>query len=362
MTRPEAPSAASSDRSETYRCRAGIDGTRCDFRGDRAELSEHADEAGHPRCIVGAEVLSEYERQTCDRCANRVRDDLAAVVDAVADLERRIREGAYSGGWLTPLAMVSDGNVAGLKPWREFPEKDVVEVERPGLPVGQDVAGQPVEHPSYVERRIPPTGREHFEDHWRNDPVSVLAALESAERDWRHEFGHGPADDLATVPRCAEYLRAWLTLAARTHPAFDEFAAELQALRASVENAAGLAEHPKKAPIPCVCGGKLEQRYGDRGLSDDRVCRACGTTYPPNAYWWRHRMFTETDGWVSPERAAAETDRPVTTVKAWMYDPEVDVPFACHRLSKRLVVDLAAVVEQSERTPRQQRRRTGEVA
>lgn len=317
------------DEQETYRCRAGVDGYRCDFRGTRPELRAHADEVGHPRCIVGAEVLHQFERQTCDQCAQRVRNDLDAIVADCVDLARRVREGAYSGGWLGALSMLADGSVDGLRPW-------------------VDPAG--AEH------------REHFEDHWRGDPPSVLAVLESNERDWRREFGHGPADDLATVKRCAAYLRAWLPIAAHTHPAFDEFAGELGTLRVLVENVAALALHPKASPIRCECGGQLEQRFAERtghqlgGLSDNRTCRACGHVYKPAEFMFRYRLLTEMPGWVSVARAAEATERSEDTIWAWVR--ALDVPSACHRLSRRTVVELAAAAQKSDQTARQVRRRS----
>lgn len=351
-----------SEEDETYRCRAGTDGQRCDFRGTREELSEHADEMGHPRCIVGGEVLTEFERQTCDRCANHVRDDLDVIAAGTVDLERRLREGAYSGGWLNPLAMLSNGSMDSPQTPNQYTEPRTVgptvhiehdEITGTGV---LDDTGRQIVHSAYVEERVPSDGREHVRDHWRKDPVSVLAWLESYEREWRKEFGHGPADDLATIDNCAEYLRTWLQLAARTHPAFDEFASETRHLRITLEHVATLALDPKDDAIPCACGGKLQQHFTEKGLSDDRICRACGTVYDRDDYMWRYRLMTEVDGWVPVEKAAEKTERPIATVWAWVHG--LDVPSLCHLLSRRIVVELAAVMRKSEETPRQQRRKS----
>lgn len=345
------------------RCPTFIDGARCGFRGSADELREHAEDFGHPACRVCRWPLPDAVVVTCDRCVRSVRDDLAAVDEHMADLERRVVDGAYSGGWLVALTMLTDGSMAG--------------------------------------------GGE--EDHVRyRDPIAVAAWLEMWDRDWREEFGHrrvpylrlGHPDRFASDVRrdCLAYLRTWLWLAARTHPAFADFAADMRQLRSLVEHVALLVADPVRAPIPCACGGRLVQRsrfgdiderrreaarvqvgsvarqrhaeasYGVTGLtpwpevtvagvdaegrSDERVCRECGTTYDAGAYLWRYRLLTELDGWVSVERAAEVVDRSVHTVWAWVHDPDVDVPVASSVLTRRVVVELDAVLARSDAAPR----------
>ena len=301
------------------RCPTIVGEERCDFRGYRVELLAHAEQAGHPTCQLCAWPLRTAADVTCIRCVTRVRDDLEAIWLHTADLQARITDGAYSGGWLTPLAMLGDGSLAGG---------------------GED-------------------------DHVRyRDPITVVALLEQWDRDWRAEFGHRrpaykplghPDRQLRFVLRdVVGYLRTWLWLASRTHPAFDGFAADMRMLRSQVEHVALLIADPESAPIPCVCGGRLEQRFGDKGRSDDRVCRACGMSYDAEAYLWRYRLVTELAGWVSVERAAEACGRSEATVWAWQRS--LEVPSACSRFTRRVVVELAAVVAKSEATPRVSRR------
>lgn len=297
---------------------------RCDFRAD--DLAEHAADAGHLLCIVcQRRSLTPHEAQTCSMCAGRVRDDLDAIAVAYHDIERRLRQAGYRGSPIDWLAILGDGSTQGG---------------------GVD------------------------DDLRFRDPCSAAAQLEAAERYWRDEFGHGrpgyPSRDTPAGTRrrpahvfdeAHGYLTTWLPLAARTHPGFDDFAAEIRELRSLLEHVAGIALDPKRAPIPCSCGGRLEQHYAEHvGLSDNRICRACGTVYRPSDYLWRYRMLTELPGWVSVERAAEATDRSEDTIWAWVR--ALEVPSVCQRVSRRIVVELAVVEEKSDATPRQTRRRT----
>lgn len=310
-----------SEPDRDLRCPAVVDDRRCDHRDTPDCIRSHAADSGHPTCRLCAWPLRYATDVTCERCVRSVRDDLDAIWRETGDLQDRVDDGAWTGGWLAPLTMLGDGSIRGG---------------------GED-------------------------DHVRyRDPFPVVALLEAWDRDWREEFGHPrpsykplghPDRQLARVlADVVAYLRTWLWLAAKTHPAFDEFAADLRGLRSRVEHVALLACDPVSAPIPCVCGGRLEQRFDASGRSDDRVCRDCGTTFDAEAYLWRYRMVTELPGFVSVERAAETVDRPVATVWSWVRDPAVDVPAASSVLTRRVVVDLAAVIARSAVTPRQARR------
>lgn len=355
------------EEPKTYRCRAGTETQRCSFRGTREELRDHADEMGHPRCVVPkgkdddgeprrcATTLAWHEQQSCDDCIRRVRDDLDAVAASYAHLERIILQAARRGTSWDALTFAADGSLAGLKPFREtvLPE---VEIER------QTLAGETITHPGYTERRrvkrpgdvtVPPTGREHFDDHWPTDPLSVLAFLEHNERDWRHEFGHGPAVDIATVGGCLAYLRDWHAHAARLHPGFDDYAADVRQLRVRLERVVGMADDPLSAPAKCFdCSGQLvrtyvqpadtdvvpehdcsvcDRRHAGRhgnegeGLTDDWTCRSCGRVYDQASYFLALRASRdECQGWVPVKVAAAVLRVPESTLFRWVARGEVE--------------------------------------
>ena len=292
-----------------HRCRAGKD-PRCDYYGTRDELQEHAGGVGHPQCVLCRDPLAWHEQQTCGSCINHVRDNLVGVARGYAHLERVIRHGAYRTGRVLTghaLVYVTDGSTEGGGP-----------------------------------------------DDWLTDPTPVVAILEANERAWRRVFQHGPAEEIATVARCLAYLQKWHLRAAREFSGFDDYAAEIRDLRARLEHTVGLADDPEPA-APCfACHGDLVREYGDAGLSDDRVCRGCGAVYEPKDYWFALRVHTQQDGWVPAEEAADRVDRPIATVRAWVQAGFV--PVACNRFTRRTVIELAAVQERSDATPRVVRR------
>ena len=292
---------------------------RCDFRAD--DLTEHAAEVGHYLCIVcQRQSLTEHERQTCADCVSSTRDDLTAVAEAYDDIERVLIQAAYRGVALPDLlAVLGDGRTQGG---------------------GAD------------------------DDLRYRDPCSAAAQLETAERDWREEFGHGsppypplgaPRRPLYVFVQSYRYLKTWHTLAANTHPDFDSYAVELRDLRSRLEHLAGLASDPRRDPVPCACGGRLIQEYGDKGLAEDRRCRSCGAVYPPTDYAFHLRLLTDTPGWTSISQAARMLDRPVVTIKAWV--ASLELPAVCNRLTRRLLVDIERAQELDEERPT--RRRAG---
>lgn len=307
----------------SFRCRAGE--PRCDYRGTVDELAAHADEAGHRRCIVCSVALADVERQTCTRCVSTVRDDLAALVHASAHLGRALQQAAYRSIAWNVLALAADGSLESPQTPNQYTEPRqiaaTVHVEHAEIP------GKHLTHLAYVEERIPSNGREHVRDHWASDPLSVLAFLEKAEREWRLEFGHGPATGIATVRNCLDYLREHHTLAARTHPGFDDYATDVRELRSVVEHAVGFADVPVKAPASCFdCGGALVRLYTDRGLTDDWTCRLCRGVYDQASYFLALRARRdECEGWV-PVRVAASVLRiPTSTLFRWAADGQVAV-------------------------------------
>lgn len=310
----------------THKC------ARCDWRGDEEEAEEHARETGHLRCVVCQQrSLTEFEPQACSDCVADVRDALATAGRAYADLHEAFTESSYRGIRAEILAILGDGSTQG-----GGPDDDI---------------------------------RYH-------DPCSAAAQLERLERDWREVFGHGTPNypplgagkwqsrrPLHVYAEASTYLTTWLTLASRTHPAFDEDAREIRDLAFRLELAAGEVNFPRRDPIPCQCGGKLVQDYigdstepkGKRGLTEERRCRDCGTVYKPDDYAWHVRMKTDTPGWISLEQAATRTGRPIVTLKAWA--ASLVLPTICHRLTRRVLVNEDVVETLHE--DRATRRRAG---
>lgn len=306
------------------KCNAAVNGRRCDYDGD--ELTEHAVEAGHPLCILCNRSLRPGEIQTCDRCVQRTRDALIGIRQI--DLEPIIEASALHPGTLPggdALVMVADGNAAALKPYKPGVVTDRTPTTYPEIPAEPEtihywqydrVLGARVRkeftrsntHPPFVDTRPEPDGKEHYGDHWPKDPSVPLAVLSNNCRDWRCEFGHPPAEPIDTIQNTTEYLLTHLMLAAKTHPAFEEFAKEIQGMHSQMRHVAGLADDPVEATATCFdCGGELIRDYRPpiapvtrrrqghtfEGLPDEWTCRRCHREYEPSEYWLAVRAVLE---------------------------------------------------------------------
>lgn len=352
---------------------------RCDYRAE--DLREHAQEAKHWLCIVCYRSLRLDETQTCQHCVTRCRGFLAGIGDDYAMLPDVAEHAGYRslpipGG--DAMVMAADGNLDG-----------------------------------------------HYtacDDPKFHDPNSVLAVLELNERDWRLEFGHGPAENIATVSGCLAYLEQWMWLAARTHPGFDDFYREMRTLRTTLAWRTTTIDAPEGLPASCFdCGGDLirtfndpvkpaearaanvrrvldvarrpsieqqqaELTYGidpaaltpiratvdalyaageaktgtaDEGLSDTAVCRDCGGEYDTESYGLALRQrVAEMKGWVSVKLAAETSRRPEPTVWRWLRDGVVNS--RCVLATKRIEVEWESV--KSHDTLMRERRKVGTAA
>lgn len=325
---------------------------RCDYTAD--DLSDHAHETGHLLCIVcHHQSLTEHPRQTCPACIGRVRADLADIAQGYAMLEP---------AGLVAMTLLGDGTM----------QRRAHDYELRSLALGRPIR-----------------------DEWPADPLPVVAALASWEDFWRADF-HDPPGGLATLTSVVGYLTRNLDTghrAAQTHPAFDEFAREVQHLRTTVQHGAGLADVPLEADADCFdCGGPLlrtfrppaepttarrrrarlaierlvrpvrEQREAERsygihnltpwpsetardlwralaagqageGLTNDWTCAWCRRLYDQPSYFLALRAASSS--WV-PVPLAAETARlSVRTVRSWAN--RLQVGSAC-RLTDRAVV------------------------
>lgn len=301
---------------------------RCDHHAD--DLAEHAAEAGHWLCVVcQRRSLTAFEAQTCTPCVGRVRGLLAELVDGYALLAPTSTDA---------LTLLGDGSMQRMYRADEWTHG--------------------------------------YRDEWPTDPLPVVAALASWEDFWREHFGD-PAGGKATLATVTGYLLRRLDRAAQTHPAFDEFAAELRRHRASVQAAVGLADVPVEAPAECFdCGegsrllrtyrelaepvavrrarGRravkrllepvrrqraAERSYGVRevtpwpatalnvwrrivagtageGLTDDWTCEVCGRVYDQAGYFLALRSAASL--WVRVPTAAETAGRPVRTIRSWV--------------------------------------------
>lgn len=206
---PTAPTSSEPSNVKQVSCNATVANKRCDWRGSREELAEHAETTTHKLCRLCSRSLRNAEPACCQDCVQQVRDDLRTITETFTLVpEIAHRSGMHNTAIPGGLAMIllADGSVDG---------------------------GGPDDHIDF------------------HDPLVPLAVLEANERDWRLTFGHGPAVEVATVAGCARYLLIWLELAARTLPVFEEFAGEIRSLAVRLEYVTGTVDRPETAPAKC---------------------------------------------------------------------------------------------------------------
>jgi len=136
------------------------------------------------------------------------------------------------------------------------------------------------------------------------DPPSLPYELGQWEDDWRREHGHPAAVAIMTVEGAAAYLGTHTTWAARWHPAFDEYAADLRRLRAALIAVTQAGRRSQRSDVTCLgCGqselerefyvprpcdgkhgGKHRESCDQGGRRDWWVCPRCGEIYDQERY------------------------------------------------------------------------------
>lgn len=131
------------------------------------------------------------------------------------------------------------------------------------------------------------SGHDHNADHHPDDPPSVLASLESWERDWRETLHLPAAMTVATLTNVTGFLLANLDWAARRHLAFDDFWGELRQLHARLEHAVGASVRPVAGFVDCLaCAGvRLRREWLRTGLDELWHCPRCQRRYQAAEYW-----------------------------------------------------------------------------
>lgn len=138
-------------------------------------------------------------------------------------------------------------------------------------------------------------GHDHAVDNLPSDPPSVLAALESWERDWRETMHITAADQPATLTNVTGWLGRNLNWATRHHPAFDDFWRELRTLHGWLERAAGDTVRPVVGFVDCIdCRGvRLRREWLRDGLDDLWLCPKCRRRYLVAEYHFALRAHLE---------------------------------------------------------------------
>lgn len=186
------------------------------------------------------------------------------------------RDVSLGDTWADPLAAV--GGVGPINSPSKQPSVSGSRERSIPIPVDAvDLTG--------VAREPNPTaaGRQHPDDQIGHLPAATT--LDSWVRDWRASLWPDHHLPVATVDELVSWLRNRLWGACDQHPAIDEFATEIRALRGVLRRAAGETE-----PRPEPCDGVACARCDLRALTYNPAdtyraeCSNCGTLYSQAEY------------------------------------------------------------------------------
>ncbi|MCW2601841.1 MAG: hypothetical protein JWM02_3670 [Frankiales bacterium] len=256
---------------------------RCDWQSTpdldqppRQQAADHARDAHHPLCVVCSSSLTQHEPQTCEGCLTTARENLAGIVTMYLELPRHLGHlrpigyaSSHGGGDGRPLpggdalVLLSGGSEGGAP--RKLTSGDLRAPERWWV----KGATGPLSQAALMAAERERTGREHQVDNRPSDAQPVSDALGTWALEWQEErgeseqLGHRPAD---IVLAAAGYLERRCRWAANSHPAFDEFAADLTRLHQRLEVVTGRSERPIVAEADCFeCSGALERLVTEQG-------------------------------------------------------------------------------------------------
>jgi hypothetical protein len=363
---------------------------RCDWQPDpteavvgsaRDQLAQHAAAAGHPLCIIDGRSLQPDETQTCTRCLHRAREQLSGIRTMFDELPAHLR--TVGNGW-------SSGGPRGGSDGRPLPGGDVLAL------LGRGSAGL----------------SEDSETTRDDDPTSVAFELGWWEAEWRELRGDAahlgsPRSASREVRDAVAYLARHDGWAARNHPGFDEYAADLRRLHGRLERATGRAGRRQVAEAECFdCGGDLvrqlkngtrcghvlppfppeavvplgirftiderrrlhawqlerwERAHGrceQGGFEDQWTCSRCGALYDWTRYLQALRAHLQAhpaQGWSLPEHVGVTLGVNPKTVRTWARRGLVAA--ACLVGDRRLRVWFPQVAEEHERRLEAERRR-----
>lgn len=256
---------------------------RCDFtpagEAQRDQLADHAQEAGHPLCVVCRLSLERTDRQTCMLCVGQARRDLHRIGDLYALLP-----GELGHATAAPMDPAGFGHHDDEQP---IPGGQILPLLAGGSRGLTQISGAPT---SAGLRDFSHEGDEHI-----SDPQSVAFELSRHEDDWRLVRSETAAVTTPTVTACSAYLFRRIQWAADHHD-FAEFADDLQTIVYRLERATAHDEPAAEAGAPCFeCGADLRRKWTDNGLSDEWSCPRCRQVYQDARYWLAVREQLETE-------------------------------------------------------------------
>lgn len=146
---------------------------------------------------------------------------------------------------------------------------------------------------------------------------------------YRDAFEHDEPTGAVVLANEVGYLDRNLTYAATfVDVPFEDFARDVRASVAHLEQVTGDAERGERTNIDCLdCGAPLERKLGPRGFDDRATCRGCKRLYTGTEYALAvKRKYIDEAEWLSDGDMAVRTGVNADTVRSWGRKPKDDSP------------------------------------
>lgn len=242
-------------------------------------------------CVVCGK---EHAKAACTGCLEAARSDLKAIGDLCASLPAEaVEKGVRSE------AMMLLGPASDPEAWRNRATSAMV-----GRVDG-----------SYLDDC-------RDESH----PLWILGTWEQIWRDFLDHY----SDAKVTVITAHAYLDLQIGyMADQVDPAFEEFARELRACRAHLENVLRDGVREDRSRVPCVeCETRLVKVYAETEDKDHWSCPTCRRTYTDEEYARAQHFHLEDERanrFMKVSEALGMIDRPEQTLRTWMANEQVKV-------------------------------------
>lgn len=150
--------------------------------------------------------------------------------------------------------------------------------------------------------------------------INAAATLDSWAREWASTLRATDLPKVPTVPRLARWLQTWLPIACDSHPAIDDYAAEIRHLAAGMRRAINRDLTPMRYEAPCpYCGTKTLRREAGGDWIECGGRDGCGRLWGEDEYGLLARACIDEDILLTTEEAAVVARVEVSTVRSWVY-------------------------------------------
>jgi len=161
------------------------------------------------------------------------------------------------------------------------------------------------------------------------DEMHPAWVLFTWEQIWRDHLDHR-TEELFTLATGWSYLNTQIGyMSEQIEPPFDEFARELRACKAHLENVLRAGIREEKTRVPCLdCDTRLIKVYSPQVIDDHWRCpkRTCNRTYNAEEFARAkhfHLASEWADKYVLVSEALSAIPRPEQTLRAWMRNDDV---------------------------------------